>query len=154
MYRKLDSRSTRFFSVQYLYNRISDFLFLLPDNHLEPINLRKCLFTGTVPVNKSYPTGTVRLNKNYPTGTVPMNKIYPTGTVPVNKNYPTGTLPVNKNYPTGTVPVNKNYPTGTLINKLTIFSSKNFLPVCLLTPNEFYFSQGSCKRSLSQNQEC
>ena len=76
-----------------------------------------------------------------------------TGKVPVNKIYPTGRVPVNKNYPTGTVPVNKNYPTGTLINKLTIFSSKNFLPLCLLTPNEFYFSQGSCKWSLSQNKE-
>ena len=85
----------------------------------------KCLFTGTVPVNKNYRTGTV----------------------PVNKNYPTGTVPVNKNYPTGTVPVNKNYPTGTLINKLTIFSSKTFLPVCLLTPNEFYFSQRSLLRN-------
>ena len=84
--------------------------------------LRKCLFTGTVPVNK----------------------IYPTGTVPVNINYPTGTVPVNKNYPTGTVPVNINYPTDTLINKLTIFNSKNALHVCLLTPNEFYFSQESC----------
>ena len=55
-------------------------------------NLRKCLFTGTVPVNKNYPTGTVPVNKNYPTGTVSVNKNYPTGTVPVNKNYPTGTL--------------------------------------------------------------
>ena len=71
----------------------------------------------------------------------------------MNKKYRTGTVPVNKSYPIGTVPVNKNYPTGTLINKLTIFSSKNFLPVCLLTPNKFYFSQGSCKRSLSQNKE-
>ena len=79
-------------------------------------NIRKCLFTGTVPVNK-----------NYRTGTVPVNKNYRTGTVPVNKNYRTGTVPVNKNYRTGTVPVNKNYPTGTLINKLTIFSSKNAL---------------------------
>ena len=72
--------------------------------------LWKCLFTGTVPVNK-----------NYRTGTVPVNKNYPTGTVPVNKNYPTSTVPVNKNYPAGTVSVNKNHPTGTLINKLVIF---------------------------------
>ena len=78
------------------------------------INQRKCLFTGTVPVNK-----------NYRTGTVPVNKSYPTGTVPVIKNYPTGTVPVNKIYPTDTVPVNKNYPTGTLINKLTILRSES-----------------------------
>ena len=106
----------------------------------DAISLRKCLFTGTVPVYK-----------NYRTGTVPVNKNYRTGTVPVNKNYPTGTVPLNENYPTGTVPVNINYPTGTLINKLTIFSSKNALSVCLLTPNEFYFSQGSCQRSLPRN---
>ena len=42
---------------------------------------RKCLFTGTVPVNKNYPTGTVPVNKNYRTGTVPVNKNYPTGTL-------------------------------------------------------------------------
>ena len=83
------------------------------------INQRKCLFTGTVPVNK-----------NYRTGTVPVNKNNRTGTVPENKNYRTGTVPVNKNYPTGAVPLNKNYPTGTLIHKLTIFSPKKFLPVC------------------------
>ena len=72
----------------------------------------KCLFTGTVPVNK-----------NYPTGTVPVNKIYPTGTVPVNKKYPTCTVPVNKDYRTGTVPLNNNNPKGTFINKLTTFNS-------------------------------
>ena len=37
---------------------------------------RKCLFTGTVPVNKIYPTGTVPVNKNYPTGSVFVNKTY------------------------------------------------------------------------------
>ena len=57
------------------------------------------------------------------TGTVPLNKNYPRGTVPVNKNYPTGTVPVNKNYPTVTVSVNKNCPTGSVINKLAISSS-------------------------------
>ena len=31
---------------------------------------RKCLFTGTVPVNKNYRTGTVPVNKNYPAGTL------------------------------------------------------------------------------------
>ena len=39
----------------------------------------KCLFTGTVPVNKNY----------HRTGTVPVIKSYPTGTVPANKNQPT-----------------------------------------------------------------
>ena len=53
-------------------------------------NIRKFLFTGTVPVNKNYRTGTVPVNKSYPTGTVPVNKNYPTGTVSVNKIYPTG----------------------------------------------------------------
>ena len=48
------------------------------------IILWKCLFTGTVPVNKNYRTGTVPVNKNYPTGTVPVNKNYPTGTL-INK---------------------------------------------------------------------
>ena len=37
---------------------------------------RKCLFTGTVPVNKNYHTGTVPVNKNHRTGTVPVNKDY------------------------------------------------------------------------------
>ena len=103
------------------HNRALPLVFSCNSSSGSPLSLRglffwKCLFTGTVAANK-----------NYRTGTVPVNKNYHTGTVPVNKNYRTGTVPVNKNYPTGTVPVNKNYPTGTLINKLTIFNSKNAL---------------------------
>ena len=38
------------------------------------LNIRKRLFTGTVPVNKEHLAGTVPVNKEHLTGTVPVNK--------------------------------------------------------------------------------
>ena len=52
--------------------------------NLECINLRKRLFTGTVPANKNYVTGTVPANKTYVTGTVEKKKTMFPGSVPVS----------------------------------------------------------------------